>query len=113
MEKENIYKAPKTIGTDIKNSTKPNILTIIMGIIFSVLLAFIGYMRASINGDSAEAVGAAIGATFIGIIVVVVFQIIGRFRNSRSRWKVFTWTQFIVLIGQIGPILRDIGENTT
>ena len=113
MENKNIYAAPKTEGANIENKTKPNILTIFMGIIFSILLTMIGHMRAPNKSDSAEAFGFATGTCLIGLIVVVLFQIVGRYRNSRSRWKIFMWTQFIVLIGQIGPFLRVVGENAT
>ena len=92
--------------------TKPGIiLLIICGLIFAVNL-FLSVILAPITeGGASYAIGHIVGGTIImPVFIVGLFQIGKKYRNNRSRVKMFTWLSVIVLISHLGNMMA-ITEN--
>lgn len=48
-------------------------------------------------------VGMAVGrSVFAPLIVLLLFQIFARFRNERSRWRIFLVTSLLLLVSTLG-----------
>lgn len=110
MPNEDIYSAPKST-IDSPEGYKPSVLVIIMAVVFSVPIVLIMFVQQSSAGGIAAGFGGIVGSFIPALVVVLMFQIGKRFRNSRSRWKIFMWTQFVAFLGQIPSILQSINAN--
>jgi len=110
MSNENIYSTPEAT-LDTEDKSKSSVLVLIMAVVFSVPIALIMFAKQSNVGGIAGGIGGVVGSFIPALIVVLLFQIGKRFRNSRSRWKIFMWTQLVALLGQIISILQIIGAN--
>ncbi len=55
-----------------------------------------------------ELIGNAIGPIVFGLLVALLFQIFGKYRNSRSRWKIYSWTLAILLISNFVRLVQMV-----
>ncbi len=116
MSVEEVYKTPESglnseVDVQEKPQEKPSILVRFMAIVFSAPIALAMFFKQSSVGGVAGGIGGVIGSLIPALIIVMLFQIGKRFRNSRSRWKVFMWAQFVFLLGQIVSVLQAIGKH--
>ena len=90
---------------------RANILVISMSAVFTFLNIIIApaVMGIKFNGERwGEFVGTLIGPMVFGLLVVVFFQIFKKFRNHRSRWKIYCWTLAILLISNLARLAQTI-----
>lgn len=84
--------------------------------ILGVLIALLNLVLAALAGllegmELAVVTGYVIGgALFWPCVVVALFNIGKRFRNSRSRWKIFFWTSCFSLLSIVGSLGRSLSE---
>jgi len=102
-----IYEAPQSGSADEAESTpqKPGITLKFLLVLFTLLatsIAFLNnFMSMALLGGVQQsrtisyAIGGAIAPIIWGCIIVGLFQIGKRFRNSRSRCKIFMWCQVL------------------
>jgi hypothetical protein len=55
-----------------------------------------------------EFVGTLIGPVVFGLLVVVSFQLFKKFRNHRSRWKIYCWTVAVLFISNFARLAQTI-----
>jgi len=110
MSAEDIYRTPESVE-EVELPAKSSLLIKVMAILFSIPTASIIFIKQSSILGVAGGIGGIIGSVIPALIVVLLFQIGKGFRNSHSRWKIFMWSQFVVLLGQISAILQTIGAN--
>lgn len=91
------------------------ILFAIILMMLSLLLALVlGVLNGQISGQvlNERRIGQIVGATFAPIIVsfliVAFFQIFKKFRNRRSRWKIYCWSLVVVCVSTLAQILQHI-----
>ncbi len=81
------------------------LIVVIAGIltVYGVLQGYVTGMRAGIGegGRIGELIGQSIGVIVMALMAVAIFQIFKRFRNQRSRWKIYSWTIFIVCLSNL------------
>ncbi len=94
MDKVESFQTPKCDG-EKSEGLKPGAVLIVSTIVVSVLLAMIMGGR----------VGNIIGSQIPAAVIVLLFQIGKRFRNSKSRWKIYLWSQVLVLLGQLASFV--------
>lgn len=113
MSGSEIYNPPKAKldSDETPNANKSSALIIFFSIILTIFLMapqiLIQYGNAGLPGG----IGGAIGSLMPALFVVLLFQIGKRFRNSKSRWKIFMWSQFVILLGQVTAFIQFIGKN--
>lgn len=112
----NIYETPQSVDfhTDDEKTKKPGIILITLTVLFTALAfsgSFLNQFLAT--GLVASGVGGGLAPLLLGGTVVGIFQIGKRFRNSRSRFKIFLWCQIfffislsISLLGQLGQAIK-------
>ncbi len=105
MSEQNVYEAPAS-NIETEQSNKPSAIVILFAIIFSAILAGIMFIKQSAAMGVVGGLGGMVGSLIPAAIIVGLFQISKRLRNSRSRWKIFMWTQFVFVLGQVAGLLR-------
>jgi hypothetical protein len=115
MSDNNIYSAPSSEVESAENVTKPkaSFLLKLIAILLAVIGGFLSGLFQFIQvGSIPFAVGGAIGgALFWPFVLVGLFQIGKRFRNQRSRYKIFLWTQVVVVIAMTFNIVLYVGKS--
>jgi len=100
-----IYRSPDpNLEEDIE--PKSSLAVRILAITSSILLGIIALFRQGASANSAYALGGVIGSLAPAAIIVLLFQMGPRFRNARSRWRIFMWSQFVFLTVHI-LVLRE------
>jgi len=93
---------------------KASKLTVAIAVIFSVLNILIApaVVGARFNPQRwGEFLGTLIGPIILGLLVVAIFQLAKRFRNNRSRWKIYTWTMAIMLIANFSRVAQNVAAT--
>ena len=97
--------------TDAPTKPKPGIFAVIMAVLLTLFLVYIGILRTSGTGGPGVAIGVAIGSVVPALVILALFQIGKCFRNARSQWRIFAWSQFFVVLGQINLALQGMQAN--
>ncbi|WP_323813109.1 hypothetical protein [Cellvibrio sp. NN19] len=106
-----VYSAPSANLTTETSSTKASSLLKISCIVLAMLLMLCGGFQQFVasGGRFPEAIGGAMGGIIWPLLVVALFQIGKGFRNQKSRYKIFMWTGFVLLLililGAVGTFL--------
>jgi hypothetical protein len=113
MSGSEIYSPPEASleSDEITKSNKAGALLIFFSIVLTVPLMASQFFVQYGNIGLAGGIGGSLGALIPALLVVLLFQIGKKFRNSKSRWKIFMWSQAIFLLGQITTLLKFIGQN--
>ena len=66
-------------------------------VIFTLPNMAAGYYEQYIesSGNQSQAIGGAFGTCMFAGLIVLLFQIGSRFRNQKSRYKIFMWCQMV------------------
>lgn len=93
----------------------PEPLTGAILITFTVLFTVLAFFGSFLNqllatGDVASGVGGGLAPPLMGGLVVGIFQIGKRFRNTRSRCQIFLWCQVFFFISLLAGLLGQIGQ---
>ncbi len=99
---QEIYETP-TSNLKIQSEKTPtdaSILLKIFTVVFALPNMAAGYLQQYVesNGNQPQAIGGACGALFFAGFIVLLFQVSSRFRNQRSRYKIFMWCHITLLI---------------
>ena len=89
-------------------------LTIAIAIILTLLNMLIAPAVMGARFDPqrwGEFLGTLLGPILFGLFVVAVFQIGLRFRNQRSRWKIYCWTLAILLLANFSRIAQNVAQT--
>lgn len=85
--------------------------TIAISLVFTLLNMIIApsVMGSRFNSQRwGEFVGTLIGPIVFGLLVVAFFQLFKRFRNNRSRWKIYGWTVAVLLVSNLVQLAQKI-----
>jgi hypothetical protein len=107
------YETPQSVDlhTNDQQIKKPGIILITLTVLFTVLAfsgSFLNQLLAT--GLVASGVGGGLAPLLLGGTVVGIFQIGKRFRNSRSRYKIFLWCQIFFFISLSFSLLGQLGQ---
>lgn len=106
----NIYSPPKSELT-VDATIKPSIWVVFAAIFLTLLLCLILLLKSSLSAGVPTLIPSIFASVMPAFVFVLVFQVGKRFRNSRSRWKIYAWCQFLFVLGQISNLLQTIGSN--
>ncbi|MEH6551281.1 MAG: hypothetical protein V7744_14985 [Pseudomonadales bacterium] len=96
------------VSVEIKEEAKASTLLKAMGVSITAAVCLFYFYKQYSEGyiiRGMDYLSQTIGIVLPALLVVLVYQIGKRYRNSQSRWRVFTWTQFVFLLGQVIPFL--------
>lgn len=105
-----VYSTPNANVVTDTISTKASTLLKSTCVVLAVLLMLLSGMQQffASGGRIPESIGGAVGGIIWPLIVVGLFQIGKGFRNEKSRYKIFMWTGFVLLVililGTVGAI---------
>lgn len=102
---KDIYSPPES-EIAAQTGIRPGIGIIITAIVLTGLACVIPVIKVSFTGYPLMYVAAIFGTVIPALLVVFVFQIGKRFRNPRSRWKIYSWSQVLVLFSQVWQLMR-------
>lgn len=105
------YTPPESNETpDPRKATKLIIFFAVILTACGVLLGFVVGLSTGVGqgGRIGELIGQSIGVIIFGLLVVALFQLFKRFRNQRSRWKIYCWSVFIAILGQVGNLVQAV-----
>lgn len=120
---DQIYEAPKSETVDEATLVppKPGIILIMLLVLFTLLTISITFLNSFLSmaafsniqpdGFIPYLIGGAITPLLIGCIIVGLFQIGKRFRNSRSRCKIFLWCQVLFFLSGVSNFLKSIAQG--
>ncbi len=105
------YAPPQSAAANTPRRAGPLLISIAM--IMTVLGVMLGYAQGVIagigeGGRIGELIGQSIGVIILALLVVAIFQLFKRFRNQRSRWKIYSWTIFIVCLSNIIRYVQSV-----
>lgn len=110
-----IYETPQSadLHRGGQRAQKPGAILITLTVLLTVLAFSASFLNQFLaTGLVAGGVGGGLAPLLVGGIVVGLFQIGKRFRNSRSRCKIFLWCQvffFIsIVIGMLGQLVQVV-----
>ena len=107
MNSEEIYKAPNSNISKEAETGKPGWILTSLAIILAILNVFMAYkIGSSKMMFGSQLFGYTFGPLFFAFLIISLFQIGKRFRNNRSRVKIFFWTSLIFLISSIGQLAQ-------
>lgn len=112
----NLYDSPESeLNSDASvGPIKPGLILKILLILFTILSSGSGYLSSLLqDGNFSFAVGGAIAPIIFGGLVVGLFQIGKRFRNTRSQYKIFLWCQVFFFISTTFNLLSLIGQRVS
>jgi hypothetical protein len=103
----NPYQTPKSkLEREALKNDKPTEFIITMAVILSLLTALINYRTAGIGYvETPVKLGAAISNIVVSVVLVLPFQLFRRYRNNKSRLKIYNWFMFVFLILSILSVL--------
>jgi len=115
-QETNDYAPPRTI--EVNGPRKVTIPIVIIAIVLTLLGVAPGYLMGVSKGIGqggriGELIGQSIGVVVMAFLVVAIFQIFKRFRNQRSRWKIYCWSIFIVCFSSTLRFLQDLVPIST
>jgi FlaA1/EpsC-like NDP-sugar epimerase len=104
----NPYQPPKSkLESEVLKNNKPTEFIITMAVILTLLSALINYRTAGVGYvQTPEKIGAAISNIAVSVFFVLPFQLFRRFRNSKSRLKIYNWFMLVFLILSILTVTR-------
>lgn len=111
----NIYEPPKSTVLRIEDeiSREPSLLLIILVVMFTLLASALAFLRQLVvSGMLTNGVGGALAPPLVGFCVVGFFQIGKRFRNKRSRYRIFLWSQIYFLISLFFSLIGEFASHT-
>ena len=88
-----------------------SIFLILVNCLLTPVLMDIPSQEPLTNEAQGHIVGAVLANVMIPFLVVALFQIGKRFRNTNSRVKVFFWTSFVILLSKFGTMLSSINHS--
>lgn len=105
---------------DRKKQQSAGVLSIILALVLTLVNSFLALsnalLRNRVEGGrdliAGEMIGSIIAPILVGLVVVALFQFAQKYRNSRSRWKIYCWTLlvlFVVSVSQLFQILTQAG----
>lgn len=107
----NIYSTPAaslTTNSDHQAQTA-SILLKISCIVLTLLTMLAAVFKAlALESQAGEVVGSALGTIIWGLIIVGIFQIWKKFRNQKSRYKIYLWCQIVFFITQIMALIKAL-----
>lgn len=110
----NVYEKPQSevLSPDSQGAPKPGILLKILLVLFTVLAFLVSFFNQLLaTGVVASGVGGGIAPLLMGGLVVGIFQIGKRFRNARSRCKIFLWCQVFFFISISFGMLSQFAQS--
>ena len=97
-----VYKQPQSnldLGGESELNEQPGIVLSALTFLFTIPNMLAGYFQQYQESKNIiQALGGAFGAVILALIIVGVFQLGQRFRNRRSRYKIFMWCQIVILL---------------
>ena len=100
-----------TTTTNSEIQRKAGLILISLTVLLVMLNVFLSWTIGSVKMLPAPMLkGYTLSPVFFALVIVGLFQIGKRFRNSRSRLKIFCWTSFIFALsglGQIGKLMSQ------
>jgi len=98
-----IYKKPESNVDEGIISFEASAILKLFCVFLALTLIFLGAIHQYIEsgGRMPETVGGAIGGVIWPLFVVGIFQIWKRFRNQKSRYKIFMWTALVILVSML------------
>ena len=109
-EINDIYSPPQSELAK-EEAIRPSIWLVLIAILLTFVLISILVLKVSQFAIEPTLIPLVLGSIFPACLFVLIFQIWKRFRNSRSRWKIYSWCQFIFILGQISSLLQVVGSN--
>jgi len=109
----NLYETP---GSNVLEDAdveplKPGLVLKSVLILFTLMAAVISFAwQLAVSGYLPAAIGGGMGPMIWGFLVVGLFQIGNRFRNTRSRYKIFLWAQVFFFVSGTVNYLAFIGQ---
>ena len=80
-----------------------------LSIVLVLLNANLSWIEASKRAlPTSEMVGYMIGVVLLPLIIVGIFQIFRKFRNSQSRVKIFFWVSLFIFISKVATLLKQV-----
>lgn len=112
MTKPDTQHEPVNIN-DVDSTRKASKLIIFIAIILTfigVFLGFVGGLSRGIgkDGRTGELVGHSLGVIIMALICVVLFQLLKRFRNQRSRWKIYCWSIAVISLSTVVTTIQAV-----
>ncbi|WP_346839960.1 hypothetical protein [Microbulbifer sp. SAOS-129_SWC] len=110
MNSNNIYSAP---AAELEQEANPKAGTGLkaIAILLSLPICLLNFSIQFSKLGIAGGIGGAFGSIIPALVVVALLQIFKRFRNSKSRWKIFAWSQVVFLVGTINSLyLSTLGQ---
>ncbi len=107
MSTDDLYAAPNSQVAD-EPVLKPSLLVRIMAVLLTVLTAAILAPRYLAQGGVSFMVGGMLGVVLFAMLFVGIFQLGRRFRNPRSRWRIYAWSQLLGLLGQLSILAQSV-----
>ena len=109
-----IYRKPesKLSQQADNNSLKPGIILKILLVIFTLLSCFANYLSMTIIvGYSPVGLAGAFSPILLGVIIVGIYQIGKRYRNTRSRYKIFLYCQILFFLSSASKLISIASQN--
>jgi len=110
MESENYYKTPQATVTNSVAPRKAGWLLILFAINLTLADLFLSYTVGLLKFMmGAQLLGFALGPVIFGGLITLLFMLGKRFRNTRSKLKIYNWSMFFFLfslLSQLGSALR-------
>ena len=110
----NIYEAPKSdiSKAEITPPIQPGIVLKILLVLFTILSCGLSFINQFISAGVFEiALGGALAPILLGFVVIGLFQIGKRFRNTRSRYKIFLWCQAMFIFSGISILVGTLSNT--
>lgn len=113
-EENDIYTAPKSNLQQVEAKPKASKFLIFLSILFVLVNAFftMALLRYPIDMNSSARMGYMTGSVLsviiLPLLVVLIFQIGKRFRNSRSRVRIFFWMSVLILLSKLSKLAQSL-----
>lgn len=105
----NIYSTPASplASNDQQQPRNAGLFLKLSCIALTVLTMLVAAFKAlALESQIGEIVGYALGPIIWGIIIVGLFQIGKRFRNQKSRYKIYLWCQIVFFVTQTIELVK-------
>lgn len=112
MSEENIYETPNANLTEPEKEPELGWFLQTVTIILIAANTFVSFRLSLIRnpGEVAYAWGGSLVPFIFAAIIVGLFQIGKKFRNVRSRIKIFAWSLVFFLVLNVGQFLKLVGQ---
>lgn len=99
-----------------EKATSASLLLKTFTFVFTIPNMAAGYFQqyTASSGNHAQAIGGVFGTLMFAGIIVLLFQMGSRFRNQRSRYKIFMWCQIVLFslmaLSAVTAFLQYVGK---